>query len=145
MSYLFLLRAFSYICFFFARYLPSFYSDHCAVVLTKDETKSEEKVGPYGCSPLPHPALRALQEPQRRRLDLAAWLAAWDGFAVAAAVVGCLTMVGASKHKRHVQWLCENAVREGRRELFGVLYDELARSAYVVRLKMKHGRKQLCK
>ena len=30
------------------------------------------------------------------------WIPVWDGYAVAAAVVGCLSLAGASMHKRHV-------------------------------------------
>ena len=82
------------------------------MVLNAEEKRSSEQEG----------------QVTKRQLDLlAAWLVAWDGFAVAAAVVCCLSLAGANKHKRHVLLLCEQAVREGRNKLFGVLYDELAR------------------
>ena len=65
----------------------------------------------------------------RRRLEPAQWQTAWDGYAVALDVLGVLDMKSAMLHKRHMLVLTENAVREGRKPLFSVLYDELLRCA----------------
>ena len=81
---------------------------------------------PFACS-----CISARVQEIRRRLEPAQWQTAWDNFAVAAEILGVLDMKSSMLHKRHMQVLTENAVKEGRKPLFSVLYDELLRCVCV--------------
>ncbi len=86
---------------------------------------------------------------QSRRLEVAAWMAAWDRFALAATVIGFMSFDVAMMHKANVievlalvsvrvtccsacagVQIAANANAEGRRPLLGVLYDEVARKCW---------------
>ena len=81
------------------------------------------------------------------RLDLCQWQLAWDRYTIGAVVLDQVRAVSfefvfpaaivhvcdqmplstASKHKHNVMTIAERGVSQGRKELLGVLYDELAR------------------
>ena len=83
----------------------------------------------------------------QRKLEFPAWLMAWDGYSLAASVLGqvrvvlahasCLAGIRlrvfqmsfstAVKHKLVVSEIAADAAGQGRTALLGVLYDELAR------------------
>ena len=84
----------------------------------------------------------------QRKLEFPAWLMAWDGYSLAASVLGqvcavcfyaCILPRGhpvcmhqmsfptAVKHKLVVSEIAADAAVQGRTALLGVLYDELAR------------------
>ena len=61
------------------------------------------------------------------RLELSMWITAWDRYALGAAMVEQLTFTDAMKHKAVVTEVACHAMKEGKRSLLGVLYDEVAR------------------
>ena len=70
-----------------------------------------------------------------RRLELHMWLVAWDRYSLAAVAVDYqLDMDQALLHKEGVLSIACAAKANGRTELFGVFYDELARPVNWVRL-----------
>ena len=55
------------------------------------------------------------------------WLTAWDRYALACAMVGQMDFADAMRHKSVVTEVASSALKEGKRSLLGVLYDEVAR------------------
>ena len=112
--------------------MPTFFGDHLAVSLVikdGDENKDDRtKVRRARVvSGVRIVFVSARVQEIRRRLEPAQWQTAWENFAVAAEILGVLDMKSSMLHKRHMQVLTENAVKEGRKPLFSVLYDELLR------------------
>eukprot|EP00973_Karenia_brevis_P091852 12409470-Karenia_brevis.AAC.1 len=64
------------------------------------------------------------------KLQLAYWMAAWDSYALAAAVLGQMKFETAIRHKRNCLEIAANAPAGKRRQLLGVIYDELARKEW---------------
>ena len=65
-----------------------------------------------------------------RRLELPAWLMAWDAYALLAAALDQLPFSVAIKHKLIVCEIAANAHTHKRKPLLGVLYDEIARKEW---------------
>ena len=55
------------------------------------------------------------------------WLTAWDRYALTCAMVGQMDFADAMRHKSVVTEVACSALKEGKRSLLGVLYDEVAR------------------
>ena len=55
------------------------------------------------------------------------WLTAWERYAIACAMVGQMDFADAMRHKSVVTEVACSALKEGKRSLLGVLYDEVAR------------------
>ena len=98
------------------RFLPSSCPEHCAVVLDEDgairDNGSKREVA--------------------RRLDLSAWLLAWDGYAMACEVTKQLPFKAAMQHKALVVQVAADAVAEQKRPILGVLFDEVSRYSVAV-------------
>ena len=62
-----------------------------------------------------------------RRLELSAWLLAWDGYAMACEVVEQLSFRRAMEHKALVMQVAADAVAEDKHPILGVLFDEVSR------------------
>jgi hypothetical protein len=73
-----------------------------------------------------------------RRLELANWLAAWDRYSLAAAMLDQLTFVQTVQHKIVVTEVAALAHSEARLPLLGVLYDEISRCVVF------HGHARVC-
>ena len=67
---------------------------------------------------------------ESRRLDWAAWLVAFDRYAIAAEVTGQMDYQTALLHKDVVLEVVVNGLSDGKRPFLGVLYDEVVRSIY---------------
>ncbi len=118
------------------RFLPPFCPEHLPVVLSlEDEKGADDK--------------ETKKKASTRRLEVAAWMLAWDRYSLGAAALEQMSFYTAMRHKTVVAEvgsklpltsgpLCVllqvavQAVAEGRRPLWGVLYDELARLFHVV-------------
>ena len=62
-----------------------------------------------------------------RRLDLASWLIAFDRYALAAAATNQMSFQACMNHKNVVVDVAMSALAEKRRNVLGVIYDEVAR------------------
>ena len=61
------------------------------------------------------------------RLELSLWFAAWDRYSLGAAMVEQMKFANAMQHKAVITEVACLAIKEGKRSLFAVLYDEIAR------------------
>ena len=68
----------------------------------------------------------------KRRLEIAEWSQAWDGYAIALTVLKIMTYSQAVEHKLTVLEVAALGTSEGRGPLLGVLYDEVVRWAFVL-------------
>ena len=69
------------------------------------------------------------QEASQRWLNVAVWLQAFDGYALAAHALDQMKFSAAMSHKCIVQELASSAGAEGRKPLLGIVYDDVARWA----------------
>lgn len=65
-----------------------------------------------------------------KRCDPLSWLTAWDAYALAAAALGQLPFDAAMRHKACVSEIFLTAAAEGRQQMLGTLYDDLARKEW---------------
>ena len=84
-----------------SRFLPDCFNEHVVTLLPTEKDHRGRDV--------------AMQEPKvsNRRLDLPAWMAAWDSYALGAAMLGQMSYSQAMLHKEHIVRVCSDAhVRE---------------------------------
>ena len=124
----FVLTLCSHCVLYCCRFLPAFCPDYKAVETDHEEAGDKEQVR-ESLVKLLGTKDAAPDKPKKSeyKLQLPFWLAAWDSYALAAAVLGQMQYKAALQHKLVVQEVAADASAGGRKQLLGVIYDEVAR------------------